>query len=203
MGEHKRRQYIPVGSKRTAWRRARGRCEECRKQLFERTVVRMPSEAISFLVRLWHGHECWRCHASGRVLLVFDSQGYGYSYIQWDELGEAVRAKYPFFRRGYSATMEMNYYTNHCENCGALQGHHYVRLWAMGESLEGSALEPITGVMDYSPPASYPTTRFLPFQVHHVDGNPSNNCVDNLKVVCVDCHRRIHSTTRHIVQAVR
>jgi hypothetical protein len=28
-------------------------------------------------------------------------------------------------------------------------------------------------------------------QLHHIDGNPSNNAVENLAVVCLDCHSRV------------
>ena len=27
-----------------------------------------------------------------------------------------------------------------------------------------------------------------PVQIHHIDGNPSNNAVENLAVLCLDCH---------------
>lgn len=33
-----------------------------------------------------------------------------------------------------------------------------------------------------------------PVQVHHIDGNPSNNDPDNLAVVCLECHSRITGT---------
>jgi hypothetical protein len=31
-------------------------------------------------------------------------------------------------------------------------------------------------------------------QLHHIDGNPSNNSADNLAVVCLDCHSRVTGT---------
>ena len=30
--------------------------------------------------------------------------------------------------------------------------------------------------------------RGKPIQIHHIDGNPSNNAVENLAVLCLDCH---------------
>ena len=27
--------------------------------------------------------------------------------------------------------------------------------------------------------------------IHHLDGNPSNNSIENLQLVCIDCHRRM------------
>jgi hypothetical protein len=31
-------------------------------------------------------------------------------------------------------------------------------------------------------------------QIHHIDGDPSNNGIDNLAVVCLDCHSRVSAT---------
>jgi len=31
---------------------------------------------------------------------------------------------------------------------------------------------------------------------HHEDGNPSNNAAANVRLVCVDCHGRVHSGDR-------
>ncbi len=194
MAEEKRRQYIPVVNKRSAWRLARGRCEDCGKKLFERILVQMPSGKLTFQVRVWNGHECWRCNLPGRVLLVFDNQECGYSYIESVKLGEAIRRRYPFFRPGYSNTMEMSYYSNHCQRCGALHGDHFVHLWAIDspERWENFHSEPVPGVVEYTEPTSWWTRRFLPFHIHHVDGNPSSNSVDNLRILCVDCHKKVH-----------
>jgi len=35
------------------------------------------------------------------------------------------------------------------------------------------------------------TTRYKDVQIHHIDGNPSNNDLVNLVVVCLDCHSRV------------
>jgi hypothetical protein len=34
-------------------------------------------------------------------------------------------------------------------------------------------------------------TRFKDVQIHHIDGDPSINDLDNLAVVCLDCHSRV------------
>jgi len=28
----------------------------------------------------------------------------------------------------------------------------------------------------------------IPLEVHHIDGNRTNNCLDNLKLLCLNCH---------------
>ncbi len=120
----KSRDHIPVATRRAAWRRAKGCCEECGTNLIERSIVNVPAEKISYLVHVWNGHACWRCHSVGRILEVTDSQNSDFRYLDSDapderKLGEAVRKRFPFFHPDYSYTMEMSYYANHCESCGA------------------------------------------------------------------------------------
>lgn len=35
--------------------------------------------------------------------------------------------------------------------------------------------------------------RFLSFNLHHIDSNPDNNNIENLKIVCPNCHYCIHN----------
>jgi 5-methylcytosine-specific restriction endonuclease McrA len=31
-------------------------------------------------------------------------------------------------------------------------------------------------------------------EIHHIDGDPTNNMLDNLAVICKDCHSDAHTT---------
>jgi len=33
----------------------------------------------------------------------------------------------------------------------------------------------------------------VPIQIHHLDENPSNNNLDNLAVLCGECHAKVHT----------
>lgn len=172
------------------------RCQECGKLLVVRKRVNVPSGEMQFFVRVWKGHPCRRCESPGDVLLVFLSDGCGYPYVQWPTLGEAIRRKYAFFRPAYSDTMEMTYYANHCQVCGGFQGDHYVTEWAMtsGDWEKPPPSDLVPGVFEYIRPYSYMQRVFLPFNIHHIDGDPSNNALENLRVLCIDCHRAAHRT---------
>lgn len=196
----KSRDHIPVATRRAAWRRAKGCCEECGTNLIERSIVNVPAEKISYFVHVWNGHACRRCHSVGRILEVTDSQNSACRYLNSDapderKLGEAVRKRFPFFQPDYSYTMEMSYYANHCETCGAMQGDHFLLLW-FAESGRGDApelVEPIPEVVEWEPAYSYTTRRFLPFQIHHRNGDPSDAALDNLEILCPPCHRGKHA----------
>jgi len=32
--------------------------------------------------------------------------------------------------------------------------------------------------------------------IHHIDGNPANNQLDNLRLLCLDCHKLVHAQTK-------
>ncbi len=162
--------------------------------------MNVPAEKISYFVHVWNGHACWHCHSVGRIFEVTDSQNSGCRYLDSDDpderkLGEAVRKRFPFFHPDYSYTMEMSYYANHCETCGAMQGDHFLLLW-LTESGRGDApdlVEPIPEVVEWEPACSYTTRRFLPFQIHHRNGDPSDAALDNLEILCPPCHRGKHA----------
>jgi hypothetical protein len=111
-------------------------------------------------------------------------------------MGEAIRRSYPFFYPDYSKTMEETYYANHCERCGALLGDHYLHLW-MAEREDRfdnpDGVQPLPGIVEIEPATSYFERQFLPRHIHHVDGEPSNNSLENLQILCVDCHQRAHA----------
>jgi HNH endonuclease len=162
--------------------------------------VQVPGEDLQTEVHVWNDHKCWRCEYLGRVLMVFQgSSGIGHlepSEPDERELGEAIRAFYPFFRPGYSNTMEMSYYANHCESCGALQGQHPVSDWALMESGRWDvpdSVQIIPNFVSHHEGYSYVDRRFLPFQIHHRNGDPSDRSLENLQILCPPCHRNKHA----------
>jgi hypothetical protein len=36
-------------------------------------------------------------------------------------------------------------------------------------------------------------SQFIPLHIHHIDENPSNNEIDNLIPLCLNCHANVHS----------
>ncbi len=197
MPKSKRRAYIPLEKKRGTWRQAKAKCEECGKPLIERKLVQVPSERIEFVVKVWSDHECWRCGAPGRLVFLFDNVEQAmWRYIDDRQIGEALERRFPFFYPGYSDTMETTYYANHCERCRALQGDHFLLDWLMEREGDGKSpdlTEPIPEVEVFTEPTSYVDRKFLPFHVHHADGDPSNNSQENLRILCPECHRKVHS----------
>lgn len=175
-------------AKRAAWHKAGGRCEACGKSiLVRRYPVEIASEPIRYKVHVWNeGHRCWRCGAPGRFLVVLGEANSIERFITDRDLGEAIRRRFPWFRPAYSETMEMSYYANHCENCDAFHGGHYVF-----EALEHidrhdcpDHSEEISEVVDYTEAETIIEREYLPYVIRKV------NCSDGaqrLALYCGDC----------------
>ena len=162
--------------------------------------MKVPAKKIGYFVQVWNEHDCWRCHSLGRILEVVTDHNYGCRYLEPEDaderkLGEAIRKRFPFFYPEYSYTMEMSYYANHCETCDAMQGDHFLLQWLAesGRADTPDAVEPIPEIVHWEPASSYPTRRFLPFQIHHRNGDPADASLDNLEVLCPPCHRSKHA----------
>ncbi|WP_313578120.1 DUF5710 domain-containing protein [Chishuiella sp.] len=48
------------------------------------------------------------------------------SMINNDEVKNIINELFPFYKIGYSKTIKSEYWANHCENCGAIQGDFYL-----------------------------------------------------------------------------
>jgi 5-methylcytosine-specific restriction endonuclease McrA len=193
MGNNLQRACIPVEVRREVRGRAKGYCQDCGRPLSIRREIPRRKEVR---VEVWQRHACWKCNRFTPVLRVSDDLECGVGYLQRRDVGEPVRARFPWFRPGYSQTMGMKYYGNHCQWCGALQGEHYVILWTTEQATEGrlpSRVERIQYSGQLLSADIHDTVEDLPFHIHHVNLNPGDNSSENLRVLCPECHRRIHA----------
>lgn len=109
-------------------------------------------------------------------------------------LGEALRARYPWFKPSYSKTVRSAYYGNCCPKCDALQGHFYATEDAIGVAMDGEDVEEdLPWELREIEPGWTETHMRKWGHLHHEDGNPTNNAVENLRLLCVRCHRSRHT----------
>lgn len=172
-------------AKRDAWHKAGGRCEACGKSiLVRRYSVEIPSEPVRYKVHVWNeGHRCWRCGAPGRFLVVLGEANSMERFITDRDLGEAIRRRFPWFRPAYSETMEMSYYANHCENCGAFHGGHYVfeALEHIGRHDHPDHIEQIPELVRYTEAETMVEREYLPYVIRKV------NCSDGAQRLALYC----------------
>ena len=104
---------------------------------------------------------CWKCAGSTKVVALSSNHFYEFDYVDDDDLNqewverdyftffsmpdniekeiiELIQKKYPFYKYGYSKTVEGKYIANHCQNCNALQGDFF------NHNEPGGAFSPIS-----------------------------------------------------------
>ena len=186
----KRRSHIRDDLRRLLWERCKGRCESCGTEL--KRLVPAPREK-TLTVEVWDGFPCYRCDHLNRVIALKDDLGCLVTWLGRDDIGWALSSRYPFFKKGYSKTVGDSYYANHCDNCGALQGDWFVIEWLLNRAYEVAPV--LTQVVPYKGKLSDDQPVYdefdAPHDIHHRDGNPANNSLQNLQLVCTICHRRL------------
>lgn len=107
---------------------------------------------------------CWKCSKLTNVIALASNNFYEFDYVNEDddndltkewfkqdyftffstpeyidqEIINLVQKKFPFYKYGYSKTINEKYWANHCENCNALQGDFF------NHSEPGGAFSPIS-----------------------------------------------------------
>ena len=78
---------------------------------------------------------CWKC---GQITTIVETD---VRFLTDPDVGEELRAKYPFFYPDFSKEAEnstLSYYMNHCESCGERQGDNYLFITQLLETEEKS-----------------------------------------------------------------
>jgi hypothetical protein len=88
--------------------------------------------------------ECWKCSQETTVIAIASNSFYSMEddNMQWSlqnhfsflsmptyiepQLSLILEKVFPFYKIGYSRTVDGNYWANHCQKCGALQGDFHL-----------------------------------------------------------------------------
>jgi len=190
------------------WERDNASCQRCSKKLFRIETIEPFKEISEELQDLketkifkWE-KECWNCKKkTPRVSYYFDA-GFSWHIGGIEKIDIILMENYPFVKKIYSKTMEQEVIANTCVYCGSLQGN-----WFIGEEIvvdimyqgldkfldkilpNNLTLEDLA--LDEENPMFQPYPEIKTFgHVHHVDGDRSNNQLENLLLLCPSCHRR-------------
>lgn len=193
-----RRKHIPKSVREAIRARAEDRCEECSRLLAKEVIVRNPEIlADELLVRVLP-YSCWRC--SGPMEAVHVQWGYrgkdlGFIVEVTDqEMGAALESRFPWFKPSYSKTVGYSYYGNRCPECDALQGHFFVTETAIAQvsdKIDAEELRLPWKVVELEP--AYEETHVRRWgHLHHSNGDPGDNRLENIQLLCIQCHRNQH-----------
>lgn len=178
-----------VRLRRRALAAAKQRCQSCNEALVTLRTVHDPEEKHTFIARVWNDHPCRNCAELSPILLIFDNEHSQRTFIQWKDLGDAIRKLFPPFYPAYSAKMEMTYYANHCHHCRAFQGDHPTTEWAMfsGRWNTPDEVVAIPGVVEIVEAETSEVADAKPYHVIFEDGDKTNRMSSNLRVLCEAC----------------
>ncbi len=181
---------IPDKVKGAVRLRARNRCEDCQRPLAVTRRIPHPAVWADARVRVFDDYPCWKCHRPcTAVQIEFGDQEIDI-WPNDDEIGRAVSQMFPTFFWDYSRTVQGHYWANHCLRCGALQGG-----FPVSEYGKPGRIVLLPGFRRRVQEA-YTDTRTTQWgHFHHRDGNPANNALDNIALLCVRCHDSRHRET--------
>lgn len=168
--------------------RSGGRCEDCGRPLQAFRRKEYPEQWTDREVfGIFHDYPCHRC---GFQFPVIDG-----GILEDSDLGRRIQERFPAFYRDYSRTLRHSYWANHCPSCGALQGDYYITEYGVDREPDDSL------IIDPWRPGKVEERHVVLETVewgnlHHLDGNPSNNDLSNLRLLCVRCHAARHTEGR-------
>lgn len=192
-------------------------CQACGRQLWANVLVDELGETRDDIERtlrdevavLRWTHECWKCENSTPIVSYYLTAAYNHSIGDIESLDCMLMERYSFVKRQYSHTRERRVIANSCVHCGSLQGNKYVLDDLLGFLAGYSEARPEVdlylpnclswedlGLDGLKLPGPRLIERPLPAHVHHVDGDPGNTVLENLVLLCPECHVQVHAELR-------
>ncbi|MEE9379670.1 MAG: HNH endonuclease [Candidatus Lokiarchaeia archaeon] len=190
------------------WERDNASCQTCGKKLYNITTIdpfKEISEELHTLkdieIYKWE-RKCWKCGEKTPRVSYFFNAGFDYRIGEIEKLDKILMEMYLFLSKTFSKTMEQEVIANICVHCSSLQGN-----WFIGEEImldiiyqgldnfvdkilpNNLTLEDLA--LDKEDPMFQPYPDIKTFgHVHHVDGDRSNNELENLLLLCPSCHKK-------------
>lgn len=201
--------------KSKVWERDKGICRNCGRALLKKVdhyddLARELTAAKEIPVYKW-SKECYNCGKETPIVSYDFAVNYNYHLGDIDRLDRAIMQRYSFVKRVFSKTRNQQVIANTCMHCGALQGNFYIIEDLIELAEDETDMEKLIDLIlpndltleDVNVRKGDPVTtvRLPDAQIHHRDGNWENNAMDNLILLCRNCHTKI--TAKHSNEGVR
>lgn len=194
------------------WERDNNTCQYCRKSLLQRIeplkeIDELLSEIKEVDIYQWT-KICWKCGAETTIVTYLLEISENYHIGSIENLDMELMKRYQFVKRKYSHTMGTEVIANTCIHCNSLQGNRYILKDIIEFYSEGSdmrefiigKINTIISVKDLYDEEYH--DEFQPYyeklstfgHVHHIDKNRKNNNIENLILLCAECHRQVHNS---------
>ena len=182
------RRRLSLGVRRAIRARAGDKCEDCGRPLKAVIDTEYPEQWTDReVLDIYHDYPCHRCGFRFPVVAA--------GSLDDDDLGRRIQEHFPAFYKDYSYTVGEAYWANHCPSCGALQGSYWITETTFDRDPDDSlVIAPWRPRKTEEREVARETIEWGNF--HHVDQNPSNNDLDNIRLLCVRCHVDRHKPSR-------
>ncbi len=190
------------------WERDHESCQECNKNLYKIETIE-PFKEISeelyarkeLFIYKWET-DCWKCKKKTTKVSYFLDRPFSYHIGDIEKLDKILMEKYPFVKKVFSKTRGEEVIANTCIHCGRLQGNWFITeeiiLDLVNEGLENyvDIKIPITltpedlDISEEDPHYKERVDIERFGHVHHIDGDRSNNKLENLILLCPSCHKK-------------
>lgn len=192
--------------KNRVWSRDNGVCQKCGRKLFRdpyKTIVEELLALNEIPIFKW-SKKCWKCQRKTPIVSYVFSVGYSFNLGDIEKLDEVLMHRYSFVKRVFSKTRGCEVIANTCVHCGSLQGNFFIveDLIDMGAEPNGENMSELIDIvlpnnlapedLGFEKGEPNPFWSRLPSfgHIHHKDGNQENNNLDNLILLCRNCHAR-------------
>lgn len=196
--------------------RSYGKCEFCGKTIAEKIMNfkdELPDREKIIKVTFYPNYICYKCNKITPVISLTDDIDYSIMYLQSKCIGTILNERFPFFKKGYTKTVEDAYYANHCINCGTLQGDWFINMEPIEQLLESScddnnSLENTDTALIVEDVLHYDCEPLWEededddeldqvqeywaskrHKIFHTDGDETNSELKSLKVLCLNCNK--------------
>jgi len=190
------------------WLRDNSFCQRCGKKLYKIITIDPLEEILEELHALkeikiykWE-RNCWKCEKRTPRVSYYIQVGFDYKIGDIEKIDKILMEKYPFIKKMFSKTMEQEIIANTCIHCGNLQGN-----WFIGEEIILDIIyQGLDNFLDIILPNNLKIEdldinkedqMFQKYEdietfghVHHIDGDRSNNNLENLLLLCPSCHKK-------------
>ncbi len=196
------------------WKRDGNKCRDCGRVLvniideYKETKILLSDPLCIPIYKFIR--KCWKCNMDTPIITYCYDTHVGLITIgSVDKLDKLLMEKYSSIKTKYSRTMEQDVIANICINCGVLLGNYFVHdelLDDIADEMEFSnniidKIEILLSPEDLSidNDGSFIFSEQESFgHVHHIDHDRDNNNLDNLILLCRDCHIKRHKNDRRI-----
>jgi len=199
------KKYFDSEIRRKIWKRDKGVCQDCGIRLYEefnitKDMINTVNLSLCRVDILKYEKLCWKCNKLTPIVTYDEVLDSNLHIGDIEKIDKILKEKYPFVKEVFSKTQEREVIANICIHCGSIQGNFFIKddlidmsnLNYFVDSAIETNLKPEDFGLDENDPYIEEEEIEGLAEVHHIDKNRENNDLNNLILLCKNCHLKRH-----------